>query len=184
MFAWVHGMDAPASSKLVEEIYSQYKKLMFSTAGKYTKNISDQEDIVQTALERLLKIFQNINASQRCISASYIVYTIRSVSIDLLRKQGHDSELFVSIEDEQFIEQAKMEGSQDDLLLLVDCSEQLDALWPQVPPDDRILLEGKYIFGLTDKELAIILGCRASGIRMRLTRARRRAARFLSGREG
>lgn len=51
--------SSAGSKQSVEEIYQKYKRLMFSTAGKYTKNLADQEDIVQTSLERLIKILSD-----------------------------------------------------------------------------------------------------------------------------
>ena len=180
----MRGSNSSGNGKFVEEIYQKYKKLMFFTAGKYTANLSDQEDIVQTALERLLKIFSKQDTSDCCISANYIVFTIRSVAIDFLRKQGRESEHLISIENEQVEAMAKTDGSLDDLLLSLERSERLKDLWKKLPEVDRIVLEGKYIFDLTDQELAGILKCKPSGIRMKLTRARRRAAKLLSERTG
>ena len=41
--------------RFFEELYQKYKKLMFSQAYHYISNKSDAEDIVQEALEKLLK---------------------------------------------------------------------------------------------------------------------------------
>ena len=170
---------APDCFAVIEDIYSKYKKLMFATARKYTDNISDQEDIIQTVLEKLLKTAEGSDMSNRPISASYIVYTVRSVSIDLLRKQGRDGAFFLSMEDDQLAQAAGTEGTLDDLLLSIDRSQNILAVWSKVPLEDRILLEGKYIFGLNDQELALTLGCNPNTIRMKLTRARRRCAKVL-----
>ena len=45
--------------------------------------------------------------------------------------------------------------------------------------EDRALLEGKYILGDSDEMLARTLHCKPSSIRMKLTRARRRALKLL-----
>ena len=50
--------------------------------------------------------------------------------------------------------------------------------------EDRLLLEGKYILGYTDAELADMLGCKKSSVRMKLTRARRRAFQLMTEEEG
>lgn len=157
---------------------------MFSTAEKYTENISEQEDIVQSALERLLKIASDTSRPKCYFSASYVVFTVRSVSIDFQRKRDRDSAFLAGQKGVLSIEAVRADGSIDDLLSAMEHSERLMTLWPQIPDEDRILLEGKYIFDLTDKELAGILGSKPDGIRMRLVRARRRAAKFLSERNG
>lgn len=45
-------------------------------------------------------------------------------------------------------------------------------------------MEGKYILGYTDAELADMLGCKKSSVRMKLTRARRRAFQLMTEEEG
>lgn len=165
--------------KAVEEIYHKYKRLMFAYARKYTDNPADQEDIVQTALERLIKILSAPDPSGRCISAGYIVSVIRSVSIDHLRKQEREEEHRVSLEPEQ-LEQIPGAGEiADNLVLLSEQAEQLWKIWPQLPSEDRFLLEGKYILGYSDQQLAASLKCNSNSIRMKLTRARRRAMKLL-----
>lgn len=49
----------------------------------------------------------------------------------------------------------------------------------QLSAEDRALLEGKYILGDSDEMLARTLHCKPSSIRMKLTRARRRALKLL-----
>lgn len=60
----------------------------------------------------------------------------------------------------------------------------LSKIWPRLPEDDRVLLEGKYILGYSDQELAEEIGCQANSIRVKLTRARRRALAIIQEQEG
>ena len=53
-------------------------------------------------------------------------------------------------------------------------------VWPQLSTQDKILLESKYILGYNDNEIGKLLGCKASSVRMYLTRARRRAVELIS----
>ena len=52
-------------------------------------------------------------------------------------------------------------------------------VWKQMPTDIRLLLERKYILGQADAEIAADLGIRPESVRMRLTRAKRIAAKEL-----
>ena len=65
--------------------------------------------------------------------------------------------------------------SLDDLAHLSEQREHLLAALDQLSPEDRLLLEGKYFLEESDESLAKLLGCKAGSIRMKLTRARRRA---------
>lgn len=183
MFGWILGvLEEPSQPPNVEEIYLEYKKLMYATARKFTSNVEDQKDIVQTAMERLIKIFSVPRPERRCISGGYIVFTIRSVAIDFLRKQGREAEHCISIEDDQLKNTAATDSSLDEQLLSLNSAEQLWSIWSQLSPEDRILLEGRHVLGYTSEELATVLDCKASSVRMKLTRARRRAAKLLSER--
>lgn len=67
----------------------------------------------------------------------------------------------------------------DNLVLLSEQREQLWKIWRLLPREDRYLLEGKYILGYSDQQLAASLSCKPNSIRMKLTRARRRAMKLL-----
>ena len=82
----------------------------------------------------------------------------------------------------QLAEIAKWDHTLDDLLLASEAAEQFWAVWLQLSSEDRLLLEGKYLLGQKDEALAAILKCKPSSIRMKRTRARRRAAKLLSER--
>lgn len=184
MIAWTFGIsNEPSSQEKVEEIYLKYKRLMFATAGKFTANIEDQEDIVQNVLERLVKMFSGNAASTCCISAGYIVSMVRSAAIDFLRKQSQEAQHYFNVEDDKLAEMAKTTETLEELLLPSDSADRLWTIWPELSREDQIVLEGRYILNQTDRELANILKCKPSSIRMKLTRARRRAIKLLSERE-
>ena len=182
MITWMAGVSGtPNNEDFVLQMYNQYKNLMFSTAQRYTANIADQEDIVQTSLERLIRIFSNLQPSKRCVTATYIVYTVRSVSIDLLRKQGKDIANCISLADDCLDEVESTGETLDNFFALSEQAAQLKRILSMLPAEERILLNGKYILNQTDRELAAILGCKPSSIRMKLTRARKRAMKLLQG---
>ena len=52
-------------------------------------------------------------------------------------------------------------------------------MWVRLTEEEQLLLEGKYILGYEDGELAGMLGCKKDSVRMKLTRARRRALRLM-----
>ena len=70
--------------------------------------------------------------------------------------------------------------SLDEQVSLSELKARLSALWPRFSEEEQILLEGKYILGYTDQELALQVECKPASIRMKLTRARRRALQILT----
>lgn len=159
-------------------LYQEFKPLMFATARKYVSNISDCEDIVQDCIVKLIEKIDTLREKDRCSLCSYIVFTVRNTAINFLKRQGIINAHFSSL-DLQYDELESKEPSLDELMALAERRAKLSDVWDQLPEEDRTLLEGKYILGYADKELAAQLNCNPSSIRMKLTRARRKALKLL-----
>lgn len=65
--------------------------------------------------------------------------------------------------------------SLEEQAILSQQKQALAKIWPRLPRQDRLVLEAKYILQLSDREIARQLGIQPASVRMRLTRARRRA---------
>ncbi|WP_312612245.1 sigma-70 family RNA polymerase sigma factor [Oscillibacter sp.] len=177
----VFNLEDLSDQDFIDKFSRDYERLMFFTVKKYTSNLSDQEDIVQDALIKLMNKVSVIRPLPCYILAGYVVSTIRNTAINYLKRQRRRQSRCGSLEDEAFV--AGESPSLDELLILAEQRERLSERWNDLSEKDRILLEGKYIFDCTDEELAIRLNCKASNIRMRLSRARRRAMKLLIERE-
>lgn len=171
---------APVNGReLIEEIYSEHKRLMYSTAKKYVACKSDQEDIVQTTVEKLMKQIPVLQTLKKASLACYVVLAVKSVAVDFLREKAKREEYVVELWD---IEIEQM-GTLDDMVITAEQLARMKNGWILLPEEDQKLLVGKYIAGYTDEELAVQFNCKPSSIRMKLTRARRRAFEILSEKE-
>ena len=86
--------------------------------------------------------------------------------------------------EEQADEIASAEPSMDELMIVMEHKERLYEVWGQLPEEDLILLEGKYILRCTDSELAEQLHCKPDSVRMKLTRVRRKVFRMMNSNGG
>lgn len=185
MIALITGtMEDPDDRVFLEELFQNYQRLMFRTVQKYISSPADQKDIMQDSMEKLIKKVSTLRAMARCSLPSYIVYTIRSTSIDFLRRQKRNVERTVSLDTPEFSEMEAVDSPLDDLMVSREQFAHLQKVWPDLSEEERTLLKGRYILGYTDNDLASRLGCQPSSIRMKLTRARRRAFERLTGKEG
>lgn len=167
------------SKAFMEELYLNYRQLMLQTALRYVSSKEDQEDVVQDALLRLLRQEEKLEQMEQERIPGYVVFTVRSACVDLLRKRSRTPE---SVGEEG-------EPADPGTLILeqVMLKEELDKLraaWPSLSAEDQLLLEGKYIWAYTDEELSRALACQKDSVRMKLTRARRRAFQAMNGRKG
>lgn len=165
--------------ELIEKIYNEHKRLMYSTAQKYVAYKPDQEDIVQTAVEKLMRQTSVLRTLKKTSLACYVVLAVKSVAVDFLREKAKQEEYVVELWD------IEIEGidTLDDLLITAEQLKRIKSVWPLLPKENQELLVKKYIAGYTDEELASQFKCKPSSIRMKLTRARRRAFDILSEKE-
>lgn len=175
--------NEPTDKEFMVELYMEFERLLFYTASKYVSNPNVIEDIVQESLLKLQKKINTIRPMCHRTLAAYVRSTVRNTAINFLKEMGNDNFLIADIKDESIL------IVDQDIVLneVMDISRYRDLiakLWPQLSNEERVLLEGKYIYGYTDAELGRELGCKADSIRMKLTRARRHALKILHEQEG
>ncbi len=164
--------------QFMSELYEQYKRLMYSKAMEFLANPQDVDDLIQDCLERLIINISTLRTLDGCKLASYIVVTVRNAAINLVKHQEVQSR-------HSFLTDFENDDPQDstimpeDLLLTKELSTEFTKVFDLLSENDRFLLRGKYILDLSDEELADTLGCAVNSVRMKLTRARRRAMRRL-----
>lgn len=149
---------------------------MFFTAQKYLSDLSQQEEVVQESLSKLIEKVDTLRALQRSVLASYIVATVRNSAISYLRTQARLKEV-ISLEDLRE-EPASLE-SMDEALILQEELAPLRTIWPQLSREDRLLLEGRYLLEYSNVELGAQLGYDPAHVRMKLTRARRKVLKLI-----
>lgn len=72
----------------MEQVYQDYHRLMFYTAGKYVAQLQDREDVVQDALVRMVEIVDRLRSIDRCKLPWFIVILVRNIAVDHVRHQN------------------------------------------------------------------------------------------------
>ena len=155
------------SSQFFRALYEQYKPLMYNIALRYIKDPSSAEELVHDAIVKLIEKEDTIVKLERCTLTAYIVYTIRNLSMNYLRRKNLEHRYFADVEE---------------VVMMSERRENFIKIWNTLPDATRTLLEGKYILGLSDNELAIEFCCSPNSIRMKLTRARRQVIKLVKER--
>ena len=181
MIPYIITITTPDNRDFMLSIFEQHEKLMFYTARKLISDPEDVKDIVQDSVLLLLKKIDQLRSFDDLHLAGYVRLTVRNTSINFLKRRNLSEE---KVESLQTIDQGKDDVlSLDDLLILAERKDRLYSVLEELEIEDRLLLEGKYLLDYTDEELAEQLGCKASSIRMKLTRARRKAFQLLKEKE-
>lgn len=155
-------------------LYLTYRPVMFSTVKKYISNREEQQDVIQDSLLKLIEKIDLLREKERCILGPYIVYTVRSTAIDHLRHKAVENAHLEPFGDgEEELEASSL--PLDELAALKERDVRVAELLEKLTEAERTILVGKYILENSDDELAAQLNCKPSSIRMKLTRARRKA---------
>lgn len=184
MVAIIYSMeDQPSDREFMDQMYMEFERLMFFTARQYASKTEIAEDIVQESLVRLYGKVQTMKQMKQVVLAAYIRATVRNTAINALRKMNREKDYAADAETDAFT-RADQARALDTMMDLSGYRVLLSKIWPQLPEEDRLLLEGKYILGYSDQELAAEIGCQANSVRVKLTRARRRALTIIQKQEG
>ena len=145
MMIYLQMIDTPEDRSKFEQLYLEYRGLMFHVANKILRNEQDAEDMVHQAFLKVAEKKKKIGDPKCPKTQSYIVTIVENQSIDLYRRrQKHQ---VVELSDELPGISAVYEGEN----ALAACVLKLPARYREV-----ILL--RYFQGYSVKEVAAILG--------------------------
>ncbi len=179
MFLLVMTMiEDPDDRVFLEELYRDYRKLMLWTARFYIENEQDQADVVHDSLVRMIGKVHTLRTLDRAELAGYVTATVRHAACNFLRQeQLHRRRSSLLWTD-------GVDHGEEDMIARLDARALLVALGKKLTEEERLLLEGKFLLGKTDEELARLLHCRPDSLRMKLTRARRSLRAYQQELEG
>ena len=160
-------------SCFMEEMYCKHERLMYYIAGKYAENVAEREDIVQATVLSLLRNETTLRKLSPCALANYISAAVRNTAFNTLKRNQQESEQCIPLDDffEDFPQAYLL--STEVAYLEKERRKELLSAFQSMPEIEQLLLFGKYSMDMSDFELAQIVGCKPSSVRMKLTRARR-----------
>lgn len=177
-------MDKEKNEQLEQEhreffqsFYEDNIRLIYSIARKYASDTGDCEDLVQETVIRLMRNITTLNPIDQSKIGKYIDLTVRSVFID--RERRRRKEKVVYLEDHILEDVPAEEYPERDMEHKISAYMEIERLKKELPDRDWILLEGKYVLGLSQEELSGLAGVSVDSVRMLLHRARVKAREIL-----
>ena len=156
----------------MEHIVRDYTRLMFSTAKRIVNSSDIAEDVVQDSLERLMKHTKKLMSLSQQRLVGYLVITVKNTALGYLNaekiREKYESEI---------VTEAEMQAFPSSEMVLIEKEDvtRFYEIWNSLPEVDRLILESKYDLDKADSEIAKEIGCKTGSVRMKLTRARRKA---------
>lgn len=153
--------------------YETHKNFIYYIARKYASSAVDCDDIVQETILRLLNNVSSLRVLTQNKAAKYIALTVKSVFLDI-EKQKHGNKTYF-LSDEILENLIDAELLTEDGISVLSSRIAVESLKKSLSPRDWMALEGKYLMGYTQEELAPILGVSPDSVRMVLCRAKEKA---------
>jgi len=166
-------LDSPEEKKKFEELYQEYKNLMFSVAYGILRDEHLGEDAVDQAFLKLIRSFNKIENFSCNQTRDYLVTIVKNVAIDMYNKRHRIVEVPF---DEAYDIDSKL---MDDPIIAKLGYNQLVEVIKKLP---EIYCETLYLssqLGLSVNEIASSLNLSSSAVKLRLMRARQKLSAML-----
>lgn len=173
-------MADPNDREFIHNLYVNNEKLLFSIALKIVPSLHDAEEVVQESLLKLIGKVATLQTLECCTLTAYVVLTVRNTAFNYMNKLKRHWAKTEEFDEVLLGEKVPSSLSLDELMIIAENREKLVNAWKDVPEADRTLLEGRYLLGMSDAELARMFRCKPTSIRMKMTRARKSAFNVIS----
>lgn len=150
-----------------EEIYYQYRNLMFYVANQILENEQDAEDAVQDAFLKLVQLGEELPEPGSSQAKSLVCIVTKHKAIDLYRRRRRQAE--EPLDSEETVSQ------QDDIEAMIENHVFQDNMG-RLPARYRELLLLKYDNGFSEREIAGLLSMTAANVHKTVQRARAKLA--------
>lgn len=165
--------------EFLQTVYQKHARLMYYTAFQILHDRVEAQDVVQESVVRLIDKIELLQKMDGCTLTAYVVSTIRNLSLHAQRKAQKQRFRNADLEQEELLNVPDGAPPMEEGMILREQRQALGRVWPKLDVNDRYLLEAKYILQKSDQEIGGDLGIQPASVRMRLTRARRKAFKLM-----
>ena len=146
-----------------EELYHQYRALMFYCAREILKDDGLAEDDVHNAFIKIIRFLDKIDDVKCNKTKRFVVIVVENSAKDIYRKRKHEMEVSW--------EEVEMTYQFPEISQLGEVSE-FEELILNLPLSYRQIFTLKYSWGYTGKEIAQIMGVTEGSVRQKIFRGK------------
>lgn len=168
----------------MEAVYLKYVKMLYYIVSNYIFEKSLIEDVIHDTFLKLIPQVSKLQTFDENRLRAYISAAARNTAYTKSIKLKKLRQNFATDDPESLLTDIPDNSlSYDEILIKQEEALKFRTLVQMLEPNDRFLLEAKYIEQLSDNEIADILHVKPSSIRMMLTRVRRKLLNQLMNEE-
>ena len=174
MILFLAMLDTQEEKSKFAKLYETYRYLLWYVANEILRDPDDAEDAVQETYFALTRHMDKIEDVDSTKTRNFLVTIVKSKAIDILRKKTRGNL--------EYLEEIEADETwQDALDAYIEC-EQLNRIVTAICSLDenyRVVLEYRFLHGLSEKETASILGLTEKNLSVRTSRARKKLKELL-----
>lgn len=162
------------------DLFLKYERLMYSEIRKIVKNQCDPEDILHSALVKLIEKIDLLKSMEERPRVNYLITTVKHTALSEIRRITRKE--MNSIDDEDWYERdwLRADDEVEDIVSRREAVGRLEAIWPMLDQKSRFLLQARYFLEMGDSEISKEIGIKPDSVRMELSRARKKARDLLA----
>lgn len=165
-------------------LYREYYALARSTVYRVVLRADELEDLTEDVFLKLIEKTSVLRTLDCCRTATYVVYTAKSVAINFIRHRDVRQKYgYYGGDADVSDELPGPDASPEDACLRHESLKSLSDAVLKLPERQKNLLYFKYVLEMSNAEIAEELSVRPESVREYLTRARRAARKLMEQEE-
>jgi len=161
-------------------LYKDYYSLVRKIVYNITHDAENIEDLINDTFLKLLAKISLLRTFESCKTATYVVYTSRSVAINYIKHRDVvNKHVYYGGEKDLREALVVLEETIEERIIHQDEIKEMGNIILRLPQKQRELLYFKYFLEMDNVQLAEILGIAQASVREYLTRARRNAKKLM-----
>ncbi|MBQ7875259.1 MAG: sigma-70 family RNA polymerase sigma factor [Oscillospiraceae bacterium] len=178
----IAAIESDPKREFMANLYVSFYGKMKKKAMTFVSDEHTAEEIMQETFIKLIENVDTVMNIEKTKLPAYVYVAVRNTAFDYLRNKKRDKDflLLSDFDDEESFAESNV-SEPETLFLQKENIRTLAKVLEKLPERDRIILESKYILGMKDSSLAKRFGISESGIRMCITRAKRKAYKLMEG---
>lgn len=169
-------LETPEEKSKFEQIYLEYRNLMFYVSKGILHNQQDAEDAVQEAFLKIIKIIDQIEDPKCPKTKNLTVMIVERTAIDLWRRQKKLQRVSMEEDDLELGSVKEIES--------VEHASTLALAMATLPAKYREVLLLRYDNGFSEAEIANILSMSLANVHKTIQRAKKKLEQTLEEQEG
>lgn len=159
-----------------DEVYDNYFCRIYSYIRKRVGHQQDSEDLTAEVFVTAYKHWGSYDA-ERCPVLAWLFV----IASSRLKNYYRDRKVLMSIDQPEITNTVPSEEYCDQAIILMEQRKQLNSLLQQLPERERTIVVSKYLYGMTNQEMATAMNLSAVNVRVICTRALQKMRTRLTG---